>query len=67
MHRLSAYQAAEWTQSGLAAAPLPYLAVFIHLILYLGIIGLILIGLVIDLIIDLDLSDYFDLFGYRPK
>ena len=35
MHRLSAYQAAEWTQSGLAAAPLPYLAVSNYHSIYL--------------------------------
>jgi hypothetical protein len=65
---------------GLASAPLPYLAVFIQLILYLVIIDLIVVVIVIvivvvivvvvvidiliDILIDLDLSDYFDLSGY---
>lgn len=52
MHRLSSHRAAGLTQSGLAAAPLPYLAVFIYLLI-----------IYIDLFIDRDLSDYFDLSG----
>ena len=31
MHRVTAYRTAEWTRSGLASAPLPYLAVFNYL------------------------------------